>query len=135
MANTLKPLQLLTKDARASLTDLAQALKVSRRTAQNRIGKLLHLNVIRRFTIELGASEVDHQVSAFKLSAKDSRPTLVSLRRIPAITGIHTLSGAFDIVIEIRTPSRKRLAAIIDQIREIPDVTETQSHIRLADIA
>ena len=126
MANTLKPPQLLTKHARASLTDLAQALKVSRRMAmQNRIGKLLHLNVIRRFTIELGASEVDHQVSAFKLSAKDSRPTLVSLRRIPAITGIHTLSGAFDIVIEIRTSSRKRLDAIIDQIREFPDVTES----------
>ena len=46
-------LHLLTKDARASMTDLARELSVSRGTIQNRIDKLTHTKVIHRFTVEL----------------------------------------------------------------------------------
>ena len=49
-------LHLLTKDARASVTDLARELSVSRGTIQNRIDKLTHTKVIHRFTVELGQS-------------------------------------------------------------------------------
>lgn len=125
----------LTKDARATVTDLARDLGVSRGTVQNRIDKLLHLKVIHRFTVELGSSEDDHQVSAFtliRLKADDGRVTQASLRRMEAVMDIHTLSGNFDIVVEIRTSSLKRLDGILDQIRALPDVAETQSHIRLS---
>lgn len=47
-------LHLLTKNARAPVTELSQKLKVSRGTVQNRIGKLLGQRVIRRFTVEAG---------------------------------------------------------------------------------
>ena len=43
-----KLLHLLTKDARASVTDLARALGVSRGTVQNRIDRLLHTKVIHQ---------------------------------------------------------------------------------------
>jgi DNA-binding Lrp family transcriptional regulator len=128
-------LYLLTTDARASVTDLAGILGVSHGTVQNRIDKLVHTNVIHRFTVELGQSDDDHQISAFtliKLKADDGRVTQVQLRRIDAITDIHTLSGNFGIVVEIRTSSLKRLDHILDQIRALPDVAETQSHIRLS---
>jgi DNA-binding Lrp family transcriptional regulator len=128
-------LHLLTRNARAPVTELSQKLKVSRGTVQNRIAKLLVQRIIRRFTVEFGDSEDDHQISAFtliKLVADDGRSTVASLGKIPAITDIHTLSGAFDIVVEIRTSSLKRLDKILDEIRMIPDVAETQSHLRLA---
>lgn len=130
-------LHLLTKDARASVTDLAQDLNVSRGTVQNRIHKLTHTKVIHRFTVELGQSEEDHQISAFtliRLSADDGRVTLASLRRLDAITDVHTLSGNFDIVVELRVPSLKTLDRVLDQIRALPDVAETQSHIRLSSV-
>jgi len=128
-------LDLLTRNARSSATELSQKLKVSRGTVQNRIEKLLTQRVIRRFTVEFGESEDDHQISAFtliKLVADDSRSAVSSLAKIPAITDIHTLSGAFDIVVEIRTSSLKRLDKILDEIRMIQNVAETQSHLRLA---
>ena len=131
-------LHLLTKDARTSVTDLATKLGVSRGTVQNRIDKLLHLKVINRFTVELGTSEEDHQISAFtliRLKADDGRSTLAALRRIDAITDMHTLSGNFDIVVEVRTSSLKRLDKILDAIRALPEVAETQSHIRLSSFA
>ncbi|MXQ07383.1 AsnC family transcriptional regulator [Alphaproteobacteria bacterium GH1-50] len=127
-------LALLTRDARASTTDLARALDVSRGTVQNRIDRLKSRRVIHRFTVELGASEEDHQISAFaliRLDASDGRVAVAALRRIDSIIDISTLSGAFDLVAEIRTSSLVRLDAILDRIRAIPDVAETQSHIRL----
>lgn len=128
-------LQLLTKDARTSATVLAQKLNVSRGTIQNRIDRLQHQNVIRRFTVELSAGETDTQVSAFtliRLKAGDGKVTLQSLRRIPAILDIHTLSGSFDLVAEVRASSLTNLDCVLDRIRALPEVAETQSHIRLS---
>lgn len=128
-------LQLLTKDARTSATVLAQKLNVSRGTIQNRIDRLQHQNVIRRFTVELSAGETDTQVSAFtliRLKAGDGKVTLQSLRRIPAILDIHTLSGSFDLVAEVRASSLTNLDGVLDRIRTLPEVAETQSHIRLS---
>ena len=130
-------LMLLTKDARASVTDLAATLNVSRGTVQNRIDKLVHTRVISRFTVELGESEEDHQISAFtliRLKADDGKVTVAGLRRIEEIVDIHTLSGAFDIVVDLRASSLKRLDAVLDRIRALPDVAETQSHIRLSSV-
>jgi len=112
-----------------------RALRVSRGTVQNRIDKLVHTKVIHRFTVELGQSEEDHQISAFtliRLKADDGKVTQAALRRMDAITDIHTLSGNFDIVVELRTSSLKRLDGLLDRIRALPDVAETQSHIRLS---
>lgn len=128
-------LQLLTKDARTSATVLAQKLNVSRGTIQNRIDRLQHQNVIRRFTVELSAGETDTRVSAFtliRLKAGDGKVTLQSLRRIPAILDIHTLSGSFDLVAEVRASSLTNLDGVLDRIRTLPEVAETQSHIRLS---
>jgi DNA-binding Lrp family transcriptional regulator len=128
-------LQLLTQDARASATDLAQRLQVARGTIQNRIDKFLRQGVIRRFTVELGNANEDYQVSAFsliKLASGDGRPATKSIRKIHGVIDIHTLSGPFDMVAEIRTSSLGRLDQILDEIRRVPDVAETQSHIRLA---
>lgn len=128
-------LQLLTKNARASATVLAEKLGVSRGTVQNRIDRLQHQNVIKRFTVELSAGEQDLQVSAFtliRLKADDGKATTRSLRRISEILDIHTLSGSFDLVAEVRASSLSNLDSVLDRIRALPEVAETQSHIRLS---
>ncbi|MEP2780932.1 MAG: Lrp/AsnC family transcriptional regulator [Pseudoruegeria sp.] len=130
-------LQLLTKDARTPATVLAQKLGVSRGTVQNRIDRLQHQKIINRFTVELSAGEGDTQVSAFtliRLKADDGQVTIASLRRISAILDIHTLSGSFDLVAEVRASSLSNLDKVLDSIRSLPEVAETQSHIRLTTI-
>ncbi|MEH6523356.1 Lrp/AsnC family transcriptional regulator [Sulfitobacter sp.] len=130
-------LHLLTKDARTPATALAKKLGVSRGTVQNRIDRLQHQKIINRFTVELSAGEGDAQVSAFtliRLKADDGKVTIASLRRITAILDIHTLSGSFDLVAEVRASSLSDLDKVLDRIRALPEVAETQSHIRLTTI-
>lgn len=130
-------LNLLMKDSRMSATVLSKKLGVSRGTIQNRIDRLQKQNVINRFTIELSAGESDVQVSAFtliKLKADDGRVVIPSLRRISEILDIHTLSGSFDMVVEVRASSLSNLDKILDRIRALPEVAETQCHIRLTTL-
>jgi DNA-binding Lrp family transcriptional regulator len=127
-------LLLLTRDARASAADLARALSVSRGTIQNRIDKLMRLRVIEKFTIEVGSGEKGNQISAFALihlKADDDTVVKASLHRLEEVSKVSTLSGTFDLVIELRCASLARLDAVLDQVRAMPDVADTQSHIRL----
>lgn len=124
----------LTKNARTPASDLARDLGVSRGTVQNRIDKLTHLGVIERFTVELGHRNGEDQVSAFALvhtKASDDQVVRASLKRIAEVAQVSSLSGGFDLVIELRCDSLERLDTVLDNIRTLPDVADTQSHIRL----
>ena len=126
---------LLSRDGRASAADLARALSVSRGTIQNRIDRLSSSGVIEKFTVELGRGERENQVSAFTLMklnvASDDSVVRASLKRTKEITQVSTLSGSFDLVIEIRCESLVVLDKILDDVRSMPDVADTQSQIRL----
>lgn len=127
-------LLLLTKDARASAADLGRALGVSRGTINNRIEKMMRLSIIESFTVDIGRGEKESQISAFALvhlNADDDGVVKSSLRRIEEVIEVSTLSGAFDLVIELRCASLDRLDTVLDKIRKLPDVADTQSHIRL----
>lgn len=127
-------LLLLSRDARASAVDLARTLSVSRGTIQNRIDKMTQQGVIEKFTVVIGAGENENQISAFALihlNADDDTVVKASLRRVEEVTQVSTISGAFDLAIELRCTSLAQLDTVLDVIRKMPDVADTQSHIRL----
>ncbi|WP_136656583.1 Lrp/AsnC family transcriptional regulator [Nitratireductor sp. XY-223] len=131
-------LRILTRDGRRSVSDLAADLGVSRATVQNRIARMVDRGTIARFTVELGPNEEEAVISAFcllKLVANDTRPTVAALRKIDGTGDIHSLSGSFDMIVEISTHSLKKLDEILDDIRRVPDVAETVSSLRLAKVS
>ncbi|MEM9395368.1 MAG: Lrp/AsnC family transcriptional regulator [Pseudomonadota bacterium] len=129
-----KLLSLLQRDGRASATILARRLNVSRGTVQNRIDRLIDEDVIQHFTLEFGSGVESQQVSAFTLvrvNVNDGRAVLRALSKVPGVLEVSTLSGAFDLVVELRAASLAEMDRILDAIRALPDVAETQCHIRL----
>ena len=132
-----KLLAQLQMDARISATTLAKLLGVSRGTVQNLIYRLVDQGVIQRFTLEFGPGVAAQQVSAFALvrvTVDDGPAVVVALRKTTGVIEVSTLSGAYDLVVELRAATLSELDTILDRIRAIVGVAETHSNIRLSTV-
>ena len=128
-------LALLREDARASTTDLARTLKLSRTTVQSRMERLLRQRVIAGFTItvpdELEAELVRAHV-LITLAPKRSGAIETALRRIAEVRVLHSVSGPFDLIAIVAAASIGELDALIDRIGGLDGVERTTSAIVLS---
>ena len=126
----------LRANARASITELAQTIGVTRTTVKTRLDALIASGRIRRFTIETDV-DVEGQVKAItliELQGSMSRNVIRTLRRIPEVSTIHATNGAWDLVVEIRTDSLVGFDRVLRDIREVPGVLNSESCILLAHV-
>ena len=128
-------LALLREDARASTTELARTLKLSRTTVQSRMERLLRQRVIAGFTItvpdELEAELVRAHV-LITLAPKRSGAIETALRKIPEVRVLHSVSGPFDLIAIVAATSIGELDALIDRIGGLDGVERTTSAIVLS---
>jgi DNA-binding Lrp family transcriptional regulator len=128
-------LALLREDARASTTDLARTLKLSRTTVQSRMERLQRQRVIAGFTItvpdELEANLVRAHV-LITLAPKRSGAIETALRAIAEVRVLHSVSGPFDLIAIVAAASIGELDALIDRIGALDGVERTTSAIVLS---
>jgi len=128
-------LALLRDDARASTTELARKLKLSRTTVQSRMERLQRQRVIAGFTItvpdELEADLVRAHV-LITLAPKRSGAIETALRKIPEVRVLHSVSGPFDLIAIVAAASIGELDALIDRIGGLDGVERTTSAIVLS---
>ena len=128
-------LALLRDDARASTTELARKLKLSRTTVQSRMERLQRQRVIAGFTItvpdELEADLVRAHV-LITLAPKRSGAIETALRKIPEVRVLHSVSGPFDLIAIVAAASIGELDGLIDRIGALDGVERTTSAIVLS---
>ncbi|MFC4625845.1 Lrp/AsnC family transcriptional regulator [Daeguia caeni] len=128
-------LSLLRENARASTADLARRLGVSRTTVQSRIEKLEKQGVIEGYTVRI-AHDFERDlvrahvlITAFpKLAAKVEQ----ALRNMMAVRTLHSVSGQYDMIAIVESPSIKELDAVLDEIGALEGVERTMSSIILS---
>ena len=128
-------LALLRADARASVASLAERLKVSRGTVQNRIDKMRQRGVIQGFTVRTRPDVEAHRVRAvMTISVEgESSPRVVrALQGFAEVVAVHTTNGRWDLVAELDTDSLAAFSAALDEIRRIPGIAATETSILLA---
>ena len=128
-------LALLRDDARASTTELARKLKLSRTTVQSRMERLQRQRVIAGFTItvpdELEAELVRAHV-LITLAPKRGGAIETALRKIAEVRVLHSVSGPFDLIAIVAAASIGELDALIDRIGGLDGVERTTSAIVLS---
>lgn len=128
----LKILRLLEKNSRASNTEIAAKIKTSEGTVRKRISDLSEKKIIRRFTIDVGTNT---GFNAFVLIKTEPNVILSkTIKKIQLIQGVKKVSeiaGGFDLIVEITTESSEKFNEMIDLIRKIPKIENTQSLIVL----
>lgn len=129
-----KLLALLQRDGRASISDLARALALSRATVQSRLQKLQETGVIKGYTLELGESYLANLVSAhvsIKVKQKLTARTNTELRQMSQISALYAISGEYDLIAIVQAQSTEQLSHLLDDIGNLEGVERTTSSVIL----
>lgn len=133
-ATDSKLLAILKRDARASITTLAEQLGVSRATVQTSMDRLTETNVIQRFTIDIDSSagrEVICAVMTIEVQGHLTSSIVKSLKRMPEIVSLHTTNGSWDLVAYIETISLLEFDKLLRRAREISGILNSETSILL----
>ena len=130
-------ISLLRTDARASISTLAKALKVSRGTVQNRLDRLIASDAILGFTIRASASVDDSAIRAvmmIEITGKSTADIIKKLRGLPELQKVHTTNGAWDLVAEIQASSLADFDNVLREVRLIDGIANSETSILLSTI-
>ncbi|MNY10304.1 Leucine-responsive regulatory protein [compost metagenome] len=128
-------LALLREDGRASTAALAERLRVSRGTVQNRIDRLQRSGLLVGFTIKL-RNELDNSgiraITMIELRGGASDAVIAALRQIPEAVRVHTTNGRWDLVVEIHTETLGEFDRVLRELRALKGVANSESNLLLA---
>lgn len=126
---------LLKANAREPVAALARKLGLSRTTVQDRLRRLEECGVIAQYSVKLSRDMDQGGMRAFvTLEAEPRRQVEVAraLARFPQIETLHTVSGKFDLVAQVKAQSSEALDRLIDEIGQIPGVNRIETSVILS---
>ncbi|MCZ0810813.1 MAG: Lrp/AsnC family transcriptional regulator [Pseudomonadota bacterium] len=124
----------LRHDARASLSDLAAMLGVSRTTVRARIERLKQSGEIVGFTVVLRGDAARDPVRGLMMIGIEGRGTDRIIRQInglSAVRAVHTTNGRWDLIVEIGTETLEAFDAILGQIRKFDGIASSETSLLL----
>ncbi len=124
----------LRENARASTSELARQLELSRSTVQSRLGKLQDNGVITGFTLQLGESYAADLIRAHVLIELDQKLTgkaQAGLKSMSKVNALYAISGAYDMIALVEAHSTGELSRLLDEIADLDGIARTNSSVIL----
>ena len=128
-------ISLLRKDARLNVATLATKLGVSRGTVTNRLRKLEDEQVIVGFTVRLRPDAEPNKIRAWMnvlVEGNQTRAVIASLLGEPGVEALHDTNGRWDLLAELRAESMVQLSQLLERVRLIKGIANTETSILLA---
>ncbi len=125
----------LRHDARASLSDLAMQLELSRTTVRSRIERLQARGDILGFTVVLKEDVLRDPVRGLMMIGIEGRGAsriTRQLQGLPEVRAIHTTNGRWDLIVELGTESLETLDEALAKIRMFDGVVSSETNLLLA---
>ena len=127
-------LGLLRDNARMSITDLANKIRVSRATVQKRIEYMEMNGIIMGYTIRIKPSANQNTIRAWMnimVEGTQTRAVVKALRLDSAVQTLHTTNGKWDLLVELESDSLESFDKILERIRNISGIYNTETSILL----
>ncbi|HKL06592.1 MAG TPA: Lrp/AsnC family transcriptional regulator [Roseovarius sp.] len=129
-----KLISALRHDARASLSDLALGLGVSRTTVRGRIERLKQSGEIVGFSVVLRGDAARDPVRGLMMIGIEGRGAdriIRQLNGLSAVRAVHTTNGRWDLIVEIGTDTLEALDATLAQIRKFDGIASSETNLLL----
>ncbi|MDO8774321.1 MAG: Lrp/AsnC family transcriptional regulator [Burkholderiaceae bacterium] len=127
-------LSLLRKNARMNVATLANKLGVSRGTVTNRITRLEDTGIIVGYTVRLRPDARPNEIKAWMsiaVQGNETRSVIASLLGEPGVATLHDTNGRWDLLAELRAQNLAELSKVLERIRLIKGISNTESSIHL----
>ena len=125
----------LRRDSRASLSNLAAELNLSRTTVRSRIKRLQDRGELLGFTVRL-KSDISHApvrgLMMLSIQGHGAEKVMHRLRGISAVQVVHSTNGKWDLIAEIGTQTLEELDQVLFLIRRIDGISRSETNLLLA---
>ncbi|HEV3432524.1 MAG TPA: HTH-type transcriptional regulator LysM [Nitrososphaera sp.] len=127
-----KIIQILQADSRRAFVDIANQIGLSESAVRRRVKNLVDKGIIKRFTIELGASDKTSAITLISVaSTADTSAVSSRLMQLNGVKVVYEITGQYDIAAIIAAPAIVDINRCIDDIRKIEGVSDTDTVIIL----
>ena len=126
---------LLRQNARLTVAVLAKKLKVSRGTVTNRLRKLEDNQVIVGYTVKLKPDAEPERIRAWMGVLVDGNRTLAVVQSLlgePRVVSLHDTNGRWDLWAELEVSSMVELSQLLERVRLISGIRNTETSILLS---
>ena len=126
---------LLRKDARTSVADLAAALHVSRGTVTNRMTRLERDGVILGYSAVVNDDAAPIRAwTSIRVEGNATSAVVAALLREPGVTAVFDTNGKWDLLAQLETASTTELSELLNRLRQLPSIAESETSIHLATL-
>jgi Lrp/AsnC family transcriptional regulator, regulator for asnA, asnC and gidA len=130
-----KIIRILQADSRRAFVEIANEIGLSESAVRRRVKNLLERTIIKRFTIELGASDKTSAITLISVaSTADSSAVSKQLMKLNGVKVVYEITGQYDIAAIIAAPAIADINKCIDEVRKIEGVSDTDTVIILKTI-
>lgn len=125
----------LRHNARASLSDLALGLGLSRTTVRSRIERLQQRGEILGFTVVLKEDVLRDPVRGLMMIGIEGRGAgriTRQLQGLSEVRAVHSTNGRWDLIVELGTETLEALDAALARIRTLDGVQSSETSLLLS---
>ncbi len=125
----------LHRDGRASLSELAHDLGVTRTTLRNRLSRLSASGEIVGFTVLTRRDVAERPVRGLMMigvEGQGAERIMARIAALPQVRAVHSTNGSWDLIAEIGTGTLEELDRILFEIRRMPGVARSETNLLLS---
>lgn len=125
----------LRKNARVSVSAIAQEVALSRSSVSERIKKLEKSNVIRGYQVLLTESQKEGVSVYFEIQHQCAKCTdiIPHFRQIPEVVTCHGISGDKDLLVFVKAESMRRIHEIREQLDGMGEILKIKTHVVMSE--
>lgn len=125
----------LKKDSSATMGEIGAKMGLSNSAVRRRVKRLRDTGIIKRFTVEVSYDDSTSAILLISVDATTDTATVSQvLAELEGVRTVYEITGQFDITAIISAPAISEINSIIDSVRNVQGVADTNTMIILRKV-